>query len=182
MAEEDKIEEQEDQTDGDEAEGEEGEDGEEGEGSSGGKSKKMLLIIILAGVLVGGAVAAGVFLFLGGEDEAEIPEEPVVELQSVAFYDMQQISVNLLTDGRSSRYLKLKVSLELESEADVVALEQLLPRIVDDFQVFLRQLRVEDIQGSGGIQRLKRGLLLRARQSAEPVKVRNVLFKEILVQ
>jgi flagellar FliL protein len=171
-----------------EAEEDGAEETEEGDEEGGQKKKgnKLLVPIVAGGILVGGAIGAVVFLFMGGEEEpAEALEEqvdPLAELSDIAFYDMPQISVNLLTDSRVTRFLKIKVSLELASEADVPALEKLMPRVMDDFQVFLRQLRVEDIKGSTGMHRLKEGLLLRAQQSAAPVKVRNVLFKEIIVQ
>jgi flagellar FliL protein len=172
-----------------EKEAEDTEEGEE-EGEEGGKKKKkgnrLLVLIVAAGILMGGAIGAVVFLFMGGEEEtAEALEEqvdPLAELSDIAFYDVPQISVNLLTDSRVTRFLKVKISLELTSEADVPVLEKLMPRVMDDFQMFLRQLRVEDIKGSTGMHRLKEGLLLRAQQSAAPVKVRNVLFKEIIVQ
>ncbi|MDD9912143.1 MAG: flagellar basal body-associated FliL family protein [Alphaproteobacteria bacterium] len=162
-----------------------GEEEFEEEGGSGGGGKKLILFIALGAILIGGAVAGGVFFLMGdSEPEEEIVEEvdPLAELTDVAFFDVPQVSVNLLSDGRASRYLKIKVSLELESEVDVETVKAILPRIQDDFQTFLRQLRPEDIRGSSGMHRLREGLLVRAKQSAAPARVRNVLFKEIVVQ
>ena len=158
-----------------------GEEGEEGEGKKSG-GKKMIIIIAAAAVLVGGVVFGVVFFLLGGSNEEGEVTEEVVEVTEVVFYDIPQISTNMLTDGRTNRFLKIKISLELGSELDIPPLEAVMPRVQDDFQTFLRQLRVEDIKGSHGMQRLKEGLLLRANQSAAPVKIRNVLFKEIIVQ
>ena len=56
------------------------------------------------------------------------------------------------------------------------------PRIIDRFQVYLRELRVEDLEGSAGMQRLREELLNRVNKVAHPVKVRDVLFAELLVQ
>jgi flagellar FliL protein len=108
--------------------------------------------------------------------------KPIPQKPQIFFKEVPEILVNLASRGSSTRYLKLKVSLELGSEADLESIEYVMPRVVDDFQLYLRQLRVEDLDGSAGIYRLKEDLLLRANQSAQPLKIKNVLFKEILVQ
>ena len=61
-------------------------------------------------------------------------------------------------------------------------LAAVMPRIIDNFQVYLRELRVEDLRGSGGIYRLREELLARVNAASAPVRVKDVLFKEMLVQ
>ena len=61
-------------------------------------------------------------------------------------------------------------------------LEAVMPRIIDNFQVYLRGLRIEDLQGAAGLQRLREELLLRVNAAAKGKHVRDVLFKEMLVQ
>ena len=58
----------------------------------------------------------------------------------------------------------------------------MMPRIIDNFQIYLRELRVEDLRGSDGIYRLREELLARVNAAVAPVKVTDVLFKEMLVQ
>ncbi|MFZ2619997.1 MAG: flagellar basal body-associated FliL family protein [Alphaproteobacteria bacterium] len=166
------------------AEGEEGVDGEAPK-----KKNHLLLIVIVGGILIGGGIAAAVLLLLGGEEdpvEAEHVEvaAPVTppEIENIAFYDVPPMTVDLMTDGRSSRFLKMKIALELDAKSDLTNMEKIVPRVQDDMQNFLRTMRVEDVKGTAGLQRLKEGLLLRAKQSAAPVPIRNVLFKELLVQ
>ena len=53
---------------------------------------------------------------------------------------------------------------------------------MDNFQVYLRELRVEDLRGSAGVQRLREELLMRVNAAVHPIEVRDVLFKEMLVQ
>ncbi|HBA41668.1 MAG TPA: flagellar basal body protein FliL, partial [Alphaproteobacteria bacterium] len=84
-------------------------------------------------------------------------------------------------DKRGS-FLKLRVSLELDDPEAPLALEPLLPRIIDNFQVFLREMRVEDLRGSAGMIRLKEELLRRVNISVQPIEVQDILFKEMLVQ
>ena len=57
-----------------------------------------------------------------------------------------------------------------------------LPRILDAFQVNLRELRPADLEGSSGLFRLKEELLRRINTAVYPARVEGVLFKEILVQ
>jgi flagellar protein FliL len=76
----------------------------------------------------------------------------------------------------------MSISLELENQVDVARLQSVMPRIIDNFQVYLRELRIEDLRGSGGMYRLREELLLRVNAAAAPAKVVDVLFKEMLVQ
>src|SRR3546814_14219793 len=82
--------------------------------------------------------------------------------------------VYLNTGGKNRNYLKIAISLELTSQEDSVALQNLLPRVVDNFQVYLRELRVEDLRGSAGVQRLREELLLRVNKAVYPIQVRDV--------
>ena len=99
-----------------------------------------------------------------------------------AFYDMDDMLVNLNAPGRQPRFLKISISIEMEKESEVSKLENVLPRVRDQFQVYLRELRVEDLQGSAGIYRLREELLARVNKATYPVKVKDVLFREMLIQ
>jgi len=164
-------------------------DGEDGESEGQGKKKlsgKVLVLYIalpLFLVLVGGG-AATYFLLFSGQDEVvgESMTDPTAP-KAVVFYDLPEMLVNLNTgSGKRKTYLKVLISLELESADAVAEIEQVMPRIVDSFQVYLRDLRVEDLQGSAGLMRLKDELLTRLNATVRPVKVNDVLFREMLVQ
>lgn len=149
-------------------------------------SGKILVLFILLPLLIigggaGGAYFAGFFDSAGPTDE-EIAAEAAEKNKQIVFYDLPEILVNLNSGASSGSFLKLGVSLELEDEAIVPDLELLLPRIMDNFQVYLRELRKEDLNGSAGIYRLKEELLMRINSSTSPLKVNDVLFKEMLVQ
>ena len=98
------------------------------------------------------------------------------------FLKIPDMIVNLNSDDGTPRYLRLSVQLEFKNAADKTAVEALLPRVVDQFQTYLRELRVQDLRGSAGIYRLQMELLARVNQAAYPVEVQDVLFQEILVQ
>ncbi len=174
-------------TDAEEIEGQVGEDSEgEGDHKSKPKSKYKLFIIIgaVAAVLIlGGAGAYFAGLFGGGDSTtvAEVEEEEIIP-EEIIYFDFPQILVNLNEPGRKGKFLKLTVVFELASEEDVALIEKLEPRIIDQFQMYLRELRFEDLQGSEGVYRLKEELLRRVNSEVGKDKVRDILFKNILVQ
>lgn len=151
--------------------------------------KKLVLFVILPLVLLIGA-GAGVYFsglldsLLGKEEHAEVPLEPPQPDPHAApvFYDLPDMLVNLNSSGKRPAFLKIKISIQLAKGEDVPAIEHVLPRIIDNFQVYLRELRLEDLKGSAGMYRLRQELLMRITASAHPVKVKDVLFKEMLVQ
>ncbi len=165
----------------------------EGEASKQGFVKKFLgnkklLIIAAAGVLMlvlGGGAGAYFFLFSDSDAQkaqgaaaAFVPPTP----PQVAFFDVPDILVNIQTPDGSAAYLKLSVALELDSDLEKPGLQVLMPRLVDQFQSYLRELRIDDLKGSEGVVRLKEELLRRVNASAAPYHVRDVLLKEMIVQ
>jgi flagellar FliL protein len=96
--------------------------------------------------------------------------------------DLPDILVNLQGGGRQQSFIKLKVALEYDELDTQLALNQKLPRVIDSFQVYLRELRSDDLAGSAGLQRLKEELLYRVNAAIFPQKIKDVLFKEMLVQ
>jgi flagellar FliL protein len=173
---------------------------EEGEESEGGgkKSKKKLFIIIgiVLLLLIGGGAAAfftGLLdPLLGGAEESASGGEgggegegagnaPLPPGQAV-FFDLDEMIVNLNSSGRRQNLLKIKVSLELASADDLAKIQQVMPRVIDNFQTYLRELRIDDLRGSAGVYRLREELLTRVNIAVQPAKVNAVLFKEMLVQ
>lgn len=155
-------------------------EGEEGE--EGAKKSKLKLIIIGAAALVvilAGAGAAYFFLF-AGNSESGAPE--VIVAPETFFYDLPVMTVNLSSEVNSEQFLKLSVSLEVADEEMAAAIEPRINRVLDAFQVYLRELRRSDLEGSAGIYRLKEELRRRVNLALYPVQVDSILFKEILVQ
>ncbi len=173
------------------------EEGEESEGGGGKKSKKKLFIIIgiVLLLLIGGGAAAFFTGLLdpllgstepaasggeggGGEGGGKAPLPP----GQAVFFDLDEMIVNLNSSGRRQNLLKIKVSLELASADDLAKIQQVMPRVIDNFQTYLRELRIDDLRGSAGVYRLREELLTRVNIAVQPAKVNSVLFKEMLVQ
>jgi flagellar FliL protein len=154
----------------------------------GGMSgKKLVLFIVLPLVLLLGGSAGAYFAglldpLLGTAEEHEEEEAAEAVVAPAVFYDLPEMLVNLNGGGRKSSYLKITVSLELEDAGALEQIDRVLPRIVDNFQVYLRELRIEDLSGSAGLQRLREELLLRVNTATQPAVVKDVLFKEMLIQ
>jgi flagellar basal body-associated protein FliL len=116
-------------------------------------------------------------------DDGQQDKKEISAPAPAVFFDLPDMLVNLNSTGqRKASFLKLSVSLELERADDLPRVQAAMPAIIDNFQTYLKGLRVEDLRGSGGIYKLRSELLERVNASAKPVKVADVLFKEMLVQ
>jgi flagellar FliL protein len=157
----------------------------EGEGEGGGL-KKMLLFIgapVLLLIIVGAvAYFLGAFDSYFGPSAEELEAEQQQSDSLGYFFELEEMLVSIGRAGRKSSFLKLRISLELAKKEDEQRIKAVMPRIVDNFQVFLRGLRIEELQGSHGLYRVKEELLVRVNAAANPVNVKDVLFKEMLVQ
>jgi flagellar FliL protein len=139
-----------------------------------------VMIIAAAGLLVVGGGGAGGYLFLGKSKHQE-PAHPVAK--PATFVDLPDVLVNLSNAGGDrTQYLKVKVVLELPDPALVTQIQPLMPRVMDAFQTYLRELRPTDLDGSAGLYRLKEELTRRVNVAVAPNKITAVLFKEIVVQ
>ena len=58
----------------------------------------------------------------------------------------------------------------------------MLPRVLDSFQTFLREMRSSDFEGSAGLYRVRDELTRRVNLAVAPNKINAVLFKEIAVK
>jgi flagellar FliL protein len=150
--------------------------------------KKFLLMAGGGAAVLLLALGAGAYFFLlrspgdaGKSRTAGAVQLPLVPPQ-VAFFDMPDIVVNVQSADSTPAYLKLSVALELAVPEEKPALQTLMPRIVDQFQSYLRELRIDDLRGSAGVMRVKEELLRRVNVAAAPYPVRDVLLKEMIVQ
>ncbi len=187
----------------------EGEEGEDGSGKGG--KKKLLMIIVPIVLLIGGGAGAyfmgmldsvlGVETVVEGEEGEHIEEDGDSDKkkdkkkdkkskdgeegygdEESAFLAIPSMIVNLNTDDGMPRHLRLTIQLELEDASEKAEVEAIIPRVIDQFQTYLRELRLRDLRGSAGIYRLKMELLWRVNQATSPIEVKDVLFQEILIQ
>lgn len=148
-------------------------------------NKKLLIINLIVVLLLLGGIFAGIYFFVlgGGESKPEPPPPGQSSASAQAVYlDLPDFLVNIQGADGSPAYLKLSLSLELTSEEDKTGFATVQPRVVDQLQGYLRELRTDDLKGSAGVMRLKEEMLRRIDVAAAPYHVRDVLFKEMVVQ
>ncbi|MCB9996501.1 MAG: flagellar basal body-associated FliL family protein [Rhodospirillales bacterium] len=176
-------------------------------GGGGGLDAKKIILFVLVPLFLLAGIGGGLYFtgtldkLLGGKGEQQHAGDDghakkkkddghggghgddgsVSGMEGAYFLEIPDMTVNLNAEGET-RYLRLSVQLELESQSDAHAIEAVMPRVVDQFQTYLRELRVRDLRGSQGIYRLQMELLARVNAAAYPVEVKDVLFQEILIQ
>jgi len=158
-------------------------EGEEGKPASVKRKLSLKLILFAVGGLVAfcGIGGGGYFFFFAHKSEAATAANQV---KPPAFLDLPDVLVNLSSNGGSDRtqYLKVKVVLELPDQALSAQIQPVMPRIMDTFQTYLRELRPTDLDGSAGLYRLKEELTRRVNAAIAPNHINAVLFKEIVIQ
>jgi flagellar protein FliL len=191
-------------------EAKEGEEGGEAPAKKKLAGKTLVLFIVLpALLLLGGGGAAAYFLFFskppeaasgehggaagehkeakkksGGHGEGKEGENAAIKEgeHGTFYYTMPEMLVNITSGDGRPVYLKLKLTLEAPDEDVAYAIEPQLPRVTDQFQAFLRELRVDDLAGSAGAYRLRLELLRRVNLAVAPAQINAVLIEEMLVQ
>ena len=140
------------------------------------------LIIIAAALIVLIAVGAGLYFFVFAKP-APAPDAHAVAAPESFIFNLPTMTVNLNDDGaEGEQFMKLTVAIEVADEAAMKEIQPRMAKVVDAFQVYLRELRKSDLEGSAGIYRLKEELRRRVNVAIFPAQVDSILFKEILVQ
>ncbi|MFP4270561.1 MAG: flagellar basal body-associated protein FliL [Alphaproteobacteria bacterium] len=167
------------------------------------KTKSRLVVAaVIATVVVGAGGAAGAWalkLVGGDEHEAARPSSGDGDARRAAegggerepardpaaepiFVDLPPLVVNLVSEGAGTHFLKLALAVEVDDPDTADRIEEMAPRIVDSFQLYLRSLTPDELSGPGAMFRLKEDLHVRIHEAIAPAEVRDVLFKEMLVQ
>ena len=162
-------------------------------------AKKKLILIIVPVLLL--LIGAGVF-FSGilnkkdpdateaghesanAADAAEHPEDEKTAKADPIFFELPDVIVNIKGKGKAkaTNFLKIKINLELGNPESLPIVEKRLPRLIDQMQTYLRELRVDDLEGSEGLLRLREELLKRIQATADGADVKDVLFAEMILQ
>jgi flagellar FliL protein len=139
-----------------------------------------LMVIALGGLLVvAGGGAAAYFSFAPKKE----PEHVAPVVKPVAFIEMPDVLVNLANPGGDRpQFLKVKIVIEVAEQAMVAQITPFMPRVLDAFQTYLRELRAADLDGSAGLYRLREELTRRVNAAIDPHRVNAVLFKELVIQ
>lgn len=158
------------------------------EAKKGGKKKLMIIVLGALIALGAGGWFSGIIpgLLHGKEKEHEAAAagegHEAAAANAPVFIDVPEMIANLNSGGRRAAYIKLKAKLELARKEDLVTVQNAMPRVVDLFQGYLREMRPEELRGTAGTYRLREELVSRTNIAAAPAKVVDVLLVELLVQ
>ncbi len=149
--------------------------------------RKVLMVVVPLVVFIFGSYMF--YEFLTTKRDSLMVERKVIE-QVTSGKERVQVAIepivaNLSSAGKqANRVIRMKLVLEIESsdEQEVNLVSVRNTEMQDIFQVFLRDLRVGDLNGAEGTMRLKEELIKRANKVLAPVLVTDVLFKEILIE
>ncbi|QDX25754.1 flagellar basal body protein FliL [Sphingomonas suaedae] len=156
--------------------------------------KKKLLIIAGAALLVLGGGGGGAAWFLmgsdgeaaesaGGHEDAKAESEAEEGKEGTSAYlDVPPLVVNLRSTDGAARFLKIHFMLVPQAGVSSESLKEKLPLVIDAYQPFLRELRPEDLNGSGAVYRVKEELLIRATQTLGADQVKDVLIQDLVQQ
>jgi len=162
-------------------------------------SGKKMILFGGAGVVVLIIIGVVVSMLMGGEEE---PVDPLDELGeevaaknkeaeaaanvkpeelSLHFIDVNPGTINLVTGGQGTSYLNAEFVLQVDRESFKVAVEERMPLILNDFVVYLKELRPADLEGARGVERVRQELLRRINQTLAPVRVQAVLMQNFVI-
>ncbi|GAA0121391.1 flagellar basal body-associated FliL family protein [Clostridium faecium] len=154
-----------------------------GEDNKKGSAFKIVLIVLLVLILIGGAAFAG--FFIATKNSPKNAENTVITesnvLKDEVFFELDELLVNLADEGKP-RYLKIKIALSYQNNENLVKeLENKKPKIRDIIANTLRTKKTTDLSPEG-IDPLKKELNEKVNQILSQGRIVDVYFSEILVQ
>ena len=116
-----------------------------------------------------------------GKPAAAVPATPRTPGAPI-FAELPDIIANLNGGPRRTVFVKLRARLELARPEDEAMVQAAMPRLLDLFQTYLREMRPEELRSSAGTYRLREELMARANIALAPARAQDLLFTEILIQ
>ena len=167
------------------AENTETENENKGNPPQGGSNKILIIIIAVLVLIIAGL--GGLFFLNSNKSSSASTNQSSTSTSSenrlkLSFLQLPELLINLRTLHGKDAILRASFTLQLSSENDTEIIKQYIPLIVDQFQTFLREMNVADIQGASGIERIRQELLIRINQLVKPHKILEILVKDFLVQ
>ena len=151
-----------------------------------GRSLILGLVLALLGAAGGFYGVQSDLLPIGNKyksDESGAPPatagNSVGTLPDLAFVPLEPLIVSM-GQGSQMRHLRFRGELEVIPlhKAEV---ERLLPRVVDVLNTYLRALRIEDIEDSSGLMRLRAQMLRRVQIVTGADRINDLLIMEFVI-
>ncbi|OKY74595.1 MAG: flagellar basal body protein FliL [Desulfobulbaceae bacterium DB1] len=149
------------------------------------KSKTMLFIILGSAILLLGG--GGFFAYTKFLAPPPTPVEELIDQKTELpptvgeIVTLDPFVVNL-ADPKGNRYLKMTISMELESLEASERTQKLAPKLRDIVIMMLTSLSFEEVMTPEGKLRIRDELLERFSRVTKPDKIKNIYFSEFVVQ
>lgn len=154
-------------------------------------NKKKLVIIVAAALVVLLAGGGGAYYFLAAKkpkgEQAQAEEkkvDPNAALAKPVIHEMPDITVDLRTTNDCRiPFIKLKLRIAVATDADVAVLKEIEPFFLDKLKTHLRNQEPADLRGAQGAEKLRFDIVTIINGvTGKPLQLRNVLFKEFILQ
>jgi flagellar FliL protein len=145
-------------------------------------SKLPLILGLVLAILGGGGGFMAVNLGLIGGNHEEVHEEPVEvaeEIPALAFVPMETLVINL-PESASAKHLLFTAQLEVEP-AYAQEVTDLLPRVVDVLNGYLRAVEVAELENPTALIRLRAQMLRRVQVVVGDGRVKDILIMEFVL-
>ncbi len=164
-------------------------DNEEDNGKMPVKRSKIPLIIGLVLAIAGSGV--GFYAVQSGllfppdshasdqSPSADDPQHEVGRMPEVVYVPIEPLVISL-GDGMSGRHLRFRAELEV-MPAYRTEVEQLIPRVVDVLNSYLRALELEDLTDSAALMRLRAQMLRRVQVVTGGGRINDLLIMEFVL-
>lgn len=151
--------------------------------------KRSKLPLILGCVLALTGAGAGFYAVQSGlllgpadadTDHVAIPDPaPVAAMPDVAFLPVDPIVISL-TDGAGQGHLRFRAQLEVPS-MHAAEVTQLMPRVVDVLNSYLRAIELQDIRTPSALVRIRAQMLRRVQIVTGGGRVNDLLIMEFVL-
>ncbi|MCP3720774.1 MULTISPECIES: flagellar basal body-associated protein FliL [unclassified Paraburkholderia] len=155
------------------------------QGAKPGPMKRIIVIALIA--ILAAAAAGGATWFFMSRHAASAPATPAAAPPAApVYYALEPMTVNLQSDDGESHYLRIGLTLKLDSQATQDALVARMPEIRSRLLLALSNKHPSDLAPLDGKRALATELAVLISQPAganeKPMHVDDVLFTEFVVQ
>ncbi|MEM5400624.1 MULTISPECIES: flagellar basal body-associated protein FliL [Paraburkholderia] len=155
------------------------------QGAKPGPMKRIIVIALIA--ILAAAAAGGATWFFMSRHAPSAPAAPAAAPPALpVYYALEPMTVNLQSDDGESHYLRIGLTLKLDSQATQDALVARMPEIRSRLLLALSNKHPSDLAPLDGKRALATELAVLISQPAganeKPMHVDDVLFTEFVVQ
>lgn len=165
-------------------------DMEQTEQPEGKKSKLPLILAIVGGLILLGGVGVGAY-FLGASGKEQAPEDAVIASSTPAkkapagkigpMVDVSGFIINIL-DRDEIRYLKAAITLEADSEAGALELQERQAQVRDAILLLVGNKTFDELRDLQGKMQLRSELIAQINTMLQQGQVKNIYFTDFVVQ